>query len=107
MGLPGVESAAAGTRGFLFLAHGDKALKAAAAFPADELIDGHDKAILAENAAGVHAPEKQDGLSSRGVHSPRHYLTRAMASISILTSRGRRATWTAARAGQGALKNSA
>ena len=35
------------------------------------------------------------------------YLTRAMASISTLTSRGSRATWTAARAGLGALKNSA
>ncbi len=37
----------------------------------------------------------------------RVYLTSAMASISTLTSRGSRATWTAARAGLGALKNSA
>jgi len=37
----------------------------------------------------------------------RIYLTRAMASISTFTSRGNRATWTAARAGFGALKNSA
>lgn len=37
----------------------------------------------------------------------RPYLTTATASISTLTSRGSRATWTVARAGLGALKNSA
>lgn len=40
-------SAAAGTGGFLFLAHGDEAFEAAAASPANELINRHDKAILA------------------------------------------------------------
>jgi hypothetical protein len=60
MGFPDLGSAAAGAGGFLFLAHGDEALKAAAACPADKLINGHDKAILAENAGGVHEHEKQD-----------------------------------------------
>ena len=50
-------------------------------------------------------PESPPGPGKMKGGSP--YLTSAMASISTLTSRGSRATWTAARAGLGALKNSA
>ncbi len=49
-----------------------------------------------------------DGGDAEGGGAPgERYLTRAMASISTLTSLGSRAAWTVARAGLGALKNSA
>ena len=61
--------------------------------------------ITAANEDDPGSPARPTEWRSRS--GTASYLTRATASISTLTSFGRRAAWTVARAGLGALKNSA
>jgi hypothetical protein len=82
------------------MAHRDEALEDIAALGAHKLIDRHSVLIIAGIPLAVHTAGALIGESLGS------YPTTAMASISTFTSLGRRATWTAARAGYGVLKNS-